>query len=304
MITLLTCPKPFRGHIHTIQRNAVQSWKLLRPEPEIILIGNEEGVPEVTKEFNCRHISEMERNEFGTPLLNSIFSNAERKAANGLICFINADIILLNDFTPAIESVLRFQPSCLMVGRRWNLDVREPISFRSNWENNLRDMVRKEGKIEIPNAMDFFIYPKGLFGHLPPFALGRTMYDNWLVSQARLKGIPVIDLTDMVTVIHQNHDYSHAGGKITLAKGREAKRNRELAGGYLFACTVWDADYKLTREGVIRRSILYRLYGDLVFLSQKYPFLKPMARMIRLGREGIRFLWYAFRTMLVKILEL
>ena len=279
MITLFTCPKPFRGHINIIQRNAIQSWRLLRPEPEIILIGNDEGVPEITQEFNLSYIPEVKRNDFGTPLLSSIFSNAERKAANDLICFINADILLLDDFMPAMQGALQLQPTCLMVGQRWNLEIKESISFQPNWENYLRDMVKKLGKIEIPNAMDFFVFPKGLFDHLPPFTLGRTMYDNWLVSQARLRGIPVIDLTDMVTVIHQNHDYlHHRRGKIGVTKGEEAKANKKLAQGSLFAFTTWDADYKLTDKGVMRKSPLCRLYGDLVSISQQYPFLKPMAR--------------------------
>jgi hypothetical protein len=298
MITLFTCPKPFREHVNLIQRNAIRSWTHLYPKPEIILIGNEEGYAEVAKEFNLRHVPEVERNDFGTPLLNSIFSMAEREAANNIICYINADILLLDDFTAAIQAALQFQPNCLMVGQRWNLDVRKPISFRTNWERYIRDMVKKRGKIDMPNAMDFFVFSKGIYNNIPPFALGRTMFDNWLVSHARLKKVPVIDLTEMVTVVHQNHDYlHHRGGRLGVAKGEEAKANRELAGGFLFAFTAWDSDYKLTPGGVRRRSIFYRCYGDLVYISQRYSFLKPIARMTRYAREGIRFLSYVFINM-------
>ncbi len=299
MITLFTCPKPFREHANIIQRNAIRSWTLLQPKPEIILIGNEAGYAEVSKEFNLRHISKVERNDFDTPLVSSIFSTAERAASNKFICFINADIILLDDFTPAIRMVLRSQPNCLMIGQRWNIDISEPIIFASNWESKLKQQVKKSGKREIPNAIDFFAFSKGTYHNIPRFALGRTTFDNWLVSHARLKKVPVIDLTEMVTVIHQNHDYSHRlGGKMWITKGEEAKRNIKLAGGFLFAFTTWDSDYKLTQEGVLRRSILYRFYGDLVYLSQRYPFLRPMARMIRLAREGIRFLLHVFLTMI------
>jgi hypothetical protein len=215
------------------------------------------------------------------------------------MCFINADIILLDDFFPAIQMVLRSQPHCLMIGQRWNVDIPEPIIFSTNWRGKLRQLAKKNGKREIPNAMDFFAFSKGTYYNIPRFALGRTIFDNWLVSHVRLKKIPVVDLTDMVTVIHQNHDYSHhRGGKIGVTKGEEAKRNIDLAGGFLFAFTVWDADYTLTPKGILRRSILYRFYGDLVRLSQKYIFLKPMARMTRYAREGIRFLLYFFITMI------
>jgi len=50
MITFFTTPKPFRGHIGVIQRNAIHSWKLVHPEAEVILFGNEEGAAEVARE--------------------------------------------------------------------------------------------------------------------------------------------------------------------------------------------------------------------------------------------------------------
>ena len=51
MITIFTIPKPFKGHINTIQRNAIQSWMQLKPECEIILFGDDYGVSDIAKEF-------------------------------------------------------------------------------------------------------------------------------------------------------------------------------------------------------------------------------------------------------------
>ena len=56
MLTIFTIPKCFRGHISVIQRNAIRSWRMLRPECEIILFGDEEGMKEVAEEFGVRHI--------------------------------------------------------------------------------------------------------------------------------------------------------------------------------------------------------------------------------------------------------
>jgi len=47
MLTFFTTAKPFRGHSAVIQRNALQSWRLLHPEVEVILFGNDEGAAEV-----------------------------------------------------------------------------------------------------------------------------------------------------------------------------------------------------------------------------------------------------------------
>ena len=59
MLTIFATPKPFRGHIAVIQRNAIRSWTLLRPACEIILMGNDEGTAEIAAEFGVRHVPEI-----------------------------------------------------------------------------------------------------------------------------------------------------------------------------------------------------------------------------------------------------
>jgi hypothetical protein len=76
MIALFTIPKPFRGHVAVIQRNAIQSWLQLKPACEIILFGDEEGTAEIAGEMAVRHVPEIKRNEYGTPLVNDIFYKA------------------------------------------------------------------------------------------------------------------------------------------------------------------------------------------------------------------------------------
>jgi hypothetical protein len=40
----------------------------LRPQWEIILLGDDEGTADTAEEFGTEHIAEIARNEFGTPL--------------------------------------------------------------------------------------------------------------------------------------------------------------------------------------------------------------------------------------------
>ena len=124
MLTLFTIPKPFRGHIAVIQRNAIRSWTLLRPACEIILFGHEEGTAEVAAEFGLRHVPEVARNEYGTPLVSDLFAQAQRLATCERLGYVNADIILLSDFLRAVQRIpfRRF----LMIGRRWDLDLDQP----------------------------------------------------------------------------------------------------------------------------------------------------------------------------------
>ena len=51
MVTILTVPKPFKGHIDTIQRNAIKSWLKLYPKCEIILFGDDESIAKAAEEF-------------------------------------------------------------------------------------------------------------------------------------------------------------------------------------------------------------------------------------------------------------
>ena len=98
MLTLFAIPKHFRGHFAVIQRNAILSWTRLTPRPEILLFGNEEGTAEIAAELGLRHFPEVTRNEFGTPLLDDLFRQAEQHASTPLLGYVNSDIILTNDF--------------------------------------------------------------------------------------------------------------------------------------------------------------------------------------------------------------
>src|SRR5882724_4764180 len=103
MLTIFTIPKAFVGHVGVIQRNAIRSWTLLEPRPEIILLGNDEGTAQVARELGLRHIPEITSNQHGTPLLNDMFRRAELNASSPLLCYVNADIVLLREFAEAVE---------------------------------------------------------------------------------------------------------------------------------------------------------------------------------------------------------
>jgi len=135
MLTIFAMPKPFEGHIATIQRNAITSWTLLNPRPEIILFGEENGVSEIARELGLRHIPKVNRNEYGTPLLNDLFDSAQNLAVNSIVCYVNADIVLLSDFSAAVKQIVSWRPRFLMIGRRWDVDITEPLNFsQAGWE--------------------------------------------------------------------------------------------------------------------------------------------------------------------------
>jgi len=194
MITFFSVPKPFKGHIDIIQRNAIQSWKKLGSNCEIVLLGDEYGVSDVSKELNVLHISTIKKNTFGTPLIDSIFEIADKMAMTSFLCYINTDIILFNNFLTAFNKI-HFN-KFLMVGQRWDVNITFPINFsHADWETQLTIHLDKFGHLHGCFGIDYFLFTKGLWSRIPAFALGRTKWDNWLIYKAVALGASVVDAT-------------------------------------------------------------------------------------------------------------
>lgn len=275
MLTLFTAPKPFdREHIALIQRNAIRSWLALGAAVEVLLLGDEPGVAEVAAELGVRHIPEVARNDRGTPRVDALFALARQHGRAPFLGYVNADILLTPDLLTALRLVAAHYDRFLLVGRRWDLDVTEPLSFEGDWVAALRDRVRREGRLHSRAGIDFFIFPRDLFTAMPPLVVGRAGWDNWMIYHARTQGWPVVDVTPSVLVVHQNHDYAHLAQSQAPYKVEEAFENIRLAGGKANMYTLWEATHtlragRLTRlrqgfPGWLRRFelALVRRYGE------------------------------------------
>lgn len=250
-LSFFTIPKPFTGHSEIIQRNAIQSWLKLIPANQIYLVGDEIGISEIAHEFGLNQIADIRKTNLGTPLLSDAFTRMQEIAQTDLVCYLNTDIVLLSDFLVGAECI--HKQKFLMVGRRWNFDVEEPFEFSLNWEENLRNQVKREGNLFSEYGIDYFLFPRGIVQEFPDFAVGRPGWDNWLIYHIRSIGICVIDATAEVMVIHQNHDYSHVpqAKKKGSYEGPEADENRKFikSNDYLFSIN--DATHCLRNGKVI-----------------------------------------------------
>jgi hypothetical protein len=135
MLTFFTTAKPFRGHDGLIQRNALRSWKRLRPDVKAILFGDEEGAAEIAQELRIRHEPQVVRNESVAKRLDTMFARAQEMARHELLCYINCDIILMQDFCAALGHVKAKHGKFLMVGRRWDTEIDTSCDFENrDWE--------------------------------------------------------------------------------------------------------------------------------------------------------------------------
>lgn len=253
MLTFFTTAKPFRGHSAVIQRNALQSWKLIHPRVEIILFGNDEGAAQVCTELGLRHEPKVVVNRSGTKRLDSIFGPAQKLASHELICYSNCDIILTRDFLQALEQLRKWRSRFLMIGRRWDTDITETIDFsRPAWDKELLALAHSTGIQRGYHNIDYFLFPRGLYSEIPPLVIGRVGWDPWLVGKAHALGLPVVDVSDCVCAIHQNHDYGyHPQGMTGVWHDQEARCNEELARS-MGLMTIRDARWRLTAKGLVR----------------------------------------------------
>jgi hypothetical protein len=264
MLTLFSTAKPFRGQIEMIQRNALWSWKLLHPDVEIILFGDDEGAAKVAMELSIRHEAHVEKNELGTNRVDYIFHRAQEIARHNLLCYANCDIIFLPDFLHALDQVRERHERFLALGRRWDTNVRQPIDFSAaDWADTIRSRALAENKRRPPWFIDYFAFTRGLFGpDLPPLLIGRVNWDNWMVGKGIASGNPVVDVSSVVVAVHQNHDYlHHPKGKAGVYGGEEAERNFQLAGGWRNMRTIADAPLVLSTDGLKNN---WRRYGSAV----------------------------------------
>ena len=286
MITFFTTAKSFEGESRVRQINAIRSWQAVHRDVEVLLFGSGGGYSEIAAELGLTHIPDVATNELGVPRVDSMFTIAAARARHPVQSYINCDIVLLDDFLPAVMRI-PFD-KFLMVAQRYDVDLEEAIDFKLvGWDVPIRGKVKAEGKKLAPCGIDFFLQKGGAWGELPPMVVGRGMYDNWLIYSCRSRGVPVVDVTDVVLVVHENHDYRHIrGGKETVSVGIEANRNLELGGGYRYMFTIQDADWRMTPKALVRNWCRFdsARYGE-VFEVLHETKAAPFFGGARLGAE-------------------
>ncbi len=254
MLTVFSIPKAFEGRIGVIQRNALRSWAALGSGVQVVLVGNERGVAEAALNARVKHVAVVKASEQGTPRIDDTFRRVDEVAEHSLRCFVNADVLLLDDFLPAVERVREVFDQFLVIGETRDLEIKEELSVEdASQREALLEHARAEGKTRGPTAIDYFVFTAGIFDPVPAFVVGRPRFDNWLVWRARTRG-PVVDATRALVAVHQRHDYAHVTGGFQEAHfGSEAIRNEQLAGGSDRIYTILDASHRLRSDGSIGR---------------------------------------------------
>jgi hypothetical protein len=238
-------------HISAIQTNAILSWTLLTPKPEIWLLGDEQGVDNIASDLSLHHYPRIRTTSEGTPLVNDILEKSQHLTTSPVVLYVNSDIIFPDNSIGAVLEKLVPTSTFLLSGARIDLEIQDVLRLDEAERRHLKARARAEGEL-MPFGVDYMAFSVGLFRDVPPFALGRPGYDNWMLWEARRRNAHLIDATRAVIAIHQNHRPPGEWAKISSSE--EAIANIRLAGKWRTSFTLGDASHYVEDGKLKRRS--------------------------------------------------
>ena len=251
MITFFSAPKPFAGHIGVISvmpfaagHSSIPMWRSFCSE-----------MKRVQRRSPRNWACGMKRMSRATNL--ALPSCTTYSAVRRRLRVTNGSAIPMRTSSrrssrSALVRARAWGRPLLLVGRRWDLDIVEPLDFsQPGWGEVLSAMALTRGKQRTPEWIDYFAFPRGLCEEMPPFAVGRPGSDNWMICKFRRSGVSVLDVSPSVVAIHQNHTYAKQS---QASQGpwpaEESARNRALAGDGRCHNTIADATEVSTHEGI------------------------------------------------------
>lgn len=272
MLTIFTTPKDFIGEFNIIQYNALNSWRALSQEIEIILIGDSLGTSEAAKSIKAKHIKDVEQSSKGTPTLSGLFQIAQETAQNNILCYVNADIIMPESILDVINALQARKGKFMAVGYRWDLDVTDSVHFIDDEvRTNFWSEANKNTQKHACTGIDYFIFRKGTFQYLPRLAIGRFGWDNWLLWKSRRMRIPLIDVSDEIFAIHQNHSYEFKEfkEKSDIISGSEGQNNQKITDGNTL--NLLDANYYMVNGKIEKKQSKEYINRNLGKLPTIFP---------------------------------
>lgn len=254
MITILSSPKPFENESDWNQLNALRSWRSIGKNVEIIVFGDVPGIKNAVREVGAVHISGIETSSTGAPSFNAMVNYANIEGKYDLQIYVNCDILLNFNIIKSMQISFEKFNKFLLVGER--LDLKEKIKIDTqypHWEIGLYNLVEHaQLKPHGPTGVDYFGFVRGLWGNLPNVYMGRAMCDQALLHYCHKNQIPIIDASQVVTAIHQFHDYSHLDrGKLEVTEGSDKKTMATLHGLKYSLPTISDSNFFIDKNGLI-----------------------------------------------------
>ena len=258
IMTLSTSFKPTLKKAD-LYRRTLKNWANLLPfvQPVLFKVANEEANEDLLNEarklgWMIEDVPEMGVNST-LPVLKSIFLKAAQINKSPFYGFANGDILFPSGLIETLCFLHEGIPWAryLLTARRINVNLTYiPDSFAND---QMVNMVRKKGRLFIPNAIDLFVVSANSYPwhKVPPFVIGRIVFDNWLIANGLLNNISIVDITRTVPLLHQTDDEGNNAGRDKTKDVNDQQRNVNMVADKLalemgrVTCapyvTMWDA---------------------------------------------------------------
>jgi len=196
-ITLFTIPQAFENQYDLIQYQAIKSWTLLNPKPDIFLLGNAPGVASTTNELGLYHIPNIAQHNS----ISDIAKWLDRIINNTILVYINPSVILTEDFTQTIQEVYDNQDHFLLTGQSRTIQTTDAIDFNdTQWQHQLRTMADKQAMPQGQLQNIYWVFTKQLLKQLCVLAPNvESSWEKQLLYAALRKYYPIIDGSPMIT---------------------------------------------------------------------------------------------------------
>jgi hypothetical protein len=206
-LLILSTMKPLIDEFIIEQTNSVLSWTKLRINPTIIIFGDDKGVPEFCEKHNLIN-KNVSRDAKNVPYIADIFYQGYQymdENPHDYVMYINADILLMNDFCDTLESFNKQYPtvnSCLLTAIRNNIFKYDLIDFQdTDWDVKFKN--KHPLNPHHPAGIDLFLHKKNNYlNKIPEFVISRYYFDSYLIDYAIKNFEMSINITDTVNVYH------------------------------------------------------------------------------------------------------
>lgn len=249
MLTIFTTCKPCDvDEFDRQQRQAMQTWKFLDPQPEVLVMGTDYGTEAICKDLGFTWVPDVAKSDpGGVPYLDSMFKIAQERAQNDHVALISSDVILFQPLMDCLQACKdKFENFCAVCRKKQqtNTDLQLDFSSKKQWV----EAVTQNLRWNLETSGDLYMFNKGFWEDIPNFVIGRCKCDTWLFWDAARRGL-LVDMTNALTIIDFYNRHEHwkkvdAGDK----KAGEIERLHNASLAQDIKAGINDANWKILKN--------------------------------------------------------
>jgi glycosyltransferase involved in cell wall biosynthesis len=252
---IFTSPKPFSLTTRDVQLTALRSWRHFLPACPIYLFGSDSTIAETCQREGVELVEGFPVSVGADkPILSQLFQKMNRDHPRATKIYLNSDIVLGPGVLDCLRNLSQLPAPWLASARRRCF----PAFTGGAWNPvKIEELLIQHAQAWTwgpPWALDIFVYRGLELGGMPEFMIGHCAWDNWMIFNARDRGIMVVDCSTDLPIYHFDHGYGYSPG-VPSRPERDAlldERNLQLLGGEAKRFHLGHATHEM-RRGILQK---------------------------------------------------